>query len=490
MPFEIDKNIASAKTLLAVELDSANLIISYGKMSKDKFDLENIAIFDITQNNSDEIALKIKQTIAVFKIKNTQVVNIIPNQYVITKNIEIPSIDPNEIKEIIDLQAGRHTPYSRNEIVMDYSEIGVIHGRYTKVLLAIVKREIVEEREKIIKSAGLKLAGVLLGAECLAQLIFEKYKEPDSDIPVFFVHIGGQNIDFIAAKNGILIYLRTAQIPLDIVLSNNPEQSQQFVAEVKKTIDLYCSEELSKQPEKIYFSGLINKDIIDNETLKAGLEGFRLRYIDRSDLFYLNNDTISVLSQYSDVSPFYVFSGMLTKNIAHLTLIPEDVRLKNQITNKAKKFTMMAILSMSILVMLALILGVKAFVRNIYLEKLTSSYRQENTEAERLMAIADRTGVMKRFLNKKGDLLTTIEEIFLILPEEVYLNTLDVREDETITFTATADSMSRVFSLVTNIENSKYFKNVTVDFTKSRVVKNGEVADFGLTLKIERDFEK
>ncbi|MDD5441268.1 MAG: pilus assembly protein PilM, partial [Candidatus Omnitrophica bacterium] len=285
MPFEIDKNIASAKTLLAVELDSANLIISYGKMSKDKFDLENIAIFDITQNNSDEIALKIKQTIAVFKIKNTQVVNIIPNQYVITKNIEIPSIDPNEIKEIIDLQAGRHTPYSRNEIVMDYSEIGVIHGRYTKVLLAIVKREIVEEREKIIKSAGLKLAGVLLGAECLAQLIFEKYKEPDSDIPVFFVHIGGQNIDFIAAKNGILIYLRTAQIPLDIVLSNNPEQSQQFVAEVKKTIDLYCSEELSKQPEKIYFSGLINKDIIDNETLKAGLEGFRLRYIDRSDLF-------------------------------------------------------------------------------------------------------------------------------------------------------------------------------------------------------------
>ncbi|MFH1768839.1 MAG: PilN domain-containing protein, partial [Candidatus Omnitrophota bacterium] len=61
-------------------------------------------------------------------------------------------------------------------------------------------------------------------------------------------------------------------------------------------------------------------------------------------------------------------------------------------------------------------------------------------------------------------------------------------QDDTIILTGTADTMSRVFSLVTALENNKIFKNVKVDFTKSRVVKKEEVADFGLTLVLETQF--
>src|SRR3972149_3451470 len=49
-----------------------------------------------------------------------EVVCVVPSKLLITKNVDMPSRDRKEIDKIVDLQAGRFTPYSRNEIVIDY----------------------------------------------------------------------------------------------------------------------------------------------------------------------------------------------------------------------------------------------------------------------------------------------------------------------------------------------------------------------------------
>ena len=46
----------------------------------------------------------------------------------------------------IDLQAGRHTPFSREEILMDYLNIGTYRKNYTEVLLVIVNSNAVRGR--------------------------------------------------------------------------------------------------------------------------------------------------------------------------------------------------------------------------------------------------------------------------------------------------------------------------------------------------------
>ena len=78
-----------------------------------------------------------------------------PAHLTIAKNIEIPSLDPDEIKEIIDLQAGRHTPYSRGEIIIDYINIGTYRENYTKILLVIVTLSVVRRQIEILAKAGL-----------------------------------------------------------------------------------------------------------------------------------------------------------------------------------------------------------------------------------------------------------------------------------------------------------------------------------------------
>ena len=98
---------------------------------------------------------------------------------------------------------------------------------------------------------------------------------------------------------------------------------------------------------------------------------------------------------------------------------------------------------------------------------------------------SDEVSLVREFLNQKGKSLLVLAELFNVIPDEVYFNSVSFGEDETIIFTGTTDTKSRVFSLVTEIERTEVFKDVKVDFTKSRRVKGKEVADFGLSLILE-----
>ncbi|HQL41623.1 MAG TPA: hypothetical protein PLO93_04940, partial [Candidatus Omnitrophota bacterium] len=86
--------------------------------------------------SDDEISSIIAQTTMSFGLKKPQVICVLSSSFVTTKNIEIPSLDPGEIASIIELQAGRHTPYSREEIIIGYINFGVYQKNYSKVLLA------------------------------------------------------------------------------------------------------------------------------------------------------------------------------------------------------------------------------------------------------------------------------------------------------------------------------------------------------------------
>ncbi len=69
--------------------------------------------------------------------------------------------------------------------------------------------------------------------------------------------------------------------------------------------------------------------------------------------------------------------------------------------------------------------------------------------------------------------------------EKIFLNNTKFNDDETLIFTGTAETMFMVFLFVKEFGNNKTFKNVKVNFTKTRRQKNKGVAGFGLTLSMK-----
>jgi Tfp pilus assembly PilM family ATPase len=128
------------KDFMCLDFVRDSLRIAAGTLSSGKTQITHLVNRNISGLSDAKITESIRVLIGEMGLKKPIIIATVPSGMIITKNIEIPSRDKKEIKEIINLQAIRHTPYSRQEIVIDYIDIGTYRQSYTKVLLIIVTR--------------------------------------------------------------------------------------------------------------------------------------------------------------------------------------------------------------------------------------------------------------------------------------------------------------------------------------------------------------
>ena len=145
---------ASGRDLLGFDIGEETVKIVHVKVSKLGREVVNLASIEARGLPEPEIAKAVQKTIAAFGVKNPRGFLTVPMQTVISRTIEVPSQDPAEIREIVNLQASRHTPYARSEIIVDTLILGLARENYTRVLLVIAPREAVVRATGILERAG------------------------------------------------------------------------------------------------------------------------------------------------------------------------------------------------------------------------------------------------------------------------------------------------------------------------------------------------
>lgn len=471
---------------ITVKIGKEYIALAYLKNTKEK--IQAIDCFSASIGNLSQEALAeiIKNFISNNSPHKPKVINIFPSNFVMPKNIEIPSINEKEIKEIIDLQAIRHTPYSRNEIVIDYSVTGVFHNRYSKVMLVIAKKEIIEKQIATLRLAGCNPDRVVLESECISRWCFDHFGDESEGSPLAVVHLDFMNIDFVVIHNKKSIYVRSLPVDKKQLMQMEGEAKQKIITELEKSLDVYNSENIDQPPAKLYFIGLVSDFFDFAEEIGSKLK-INTQVYSYLDSVHFQSLPEKVKEKKEKVSFFPLLTIPSVSDELELNLMPEDLKMQKEIQERAKDITKMGIFIMLIIVVFISLLFTDMFFKNAYLNQLNKKYIEENKKANILKNISKRTNIVKRFINKKGKILEVLVELVNAVPGEVYFNSINLRKDNTVVITSTADTMSRVFSLVTKLENNENFKNVKIDFTKSRVVGGKEIADFGITMSLESE---
>ena len=89
------------------------------------------------------------------------------------------------------------------------------------------------------------------------------------------------------------------------------------------------------------------------------------------------------------------------------------------------------------------------------------------------------------FLKKRFMSLNTLNELYSIIPHDVYLTGMNIDEFGQVNIIGVSQSMSRVFSLVTDLEDSPLFRNVKTKSTSTRKQDGKDVAAFEIGFKLE-----
>lgn len=475
---------------ISIYLGDEVLKVAYLGAAGSSLKLNQAAKRDIHGLLETDLPKAVQALLSSMNVRRGRAVVIVPANQATTKNIEIPSRDPLEIKSIINLQAGRHTPYSREEILISYINIGVYQTNYTKVLLVILNRNVVKRQIAILEKAGLKIDKILFAPEGIARFYSRVLDLTHQDIPVGIIDIGSQWTDFIIEFHGTVIANRSIPIGLKHLMTQGKDARDKLVVELAKSIESYQSEDIDRVPVTYILTGQETKMKELAPILKEKLQA------DIKIVPYLNQIGIlkplllKMADEYNDDSFLDVIAPVVAAEETQVDLMPEEMRLQRTLEEQSRQIIKTGVLAVLILILVFAVFFDKLYFRTAFKEKLSKNYFQKRQEAEVFENLSNKTQIIKDYLNSRMAPLELINELYKILPEGIYLETLNLNDKGSISIRGISESMSLVFSLQTALEGSSFFKNVETKSTSSKQERGKEVTAFEIHFQLKNAKEE
>jgi len=479
---------SSGQEMVGFDLNDEYLKIAHVRVSSLKREVVNLAHREVRGLSEDEIASFIRQTLTQFKLKSARAFLTAPLYLVITRTIEIPSKDPEEIKELVNLQASRHTHYARSEIIIDMMALGVVRESYTKVLLVIVPKDAVSRQIQILDKAGLKLEKVLFPPEGICAASSKILGSEPTDSTIAVVHMDSVFTSFIVTQKGKVLFVRGIPIGANHLLDEKEIYSDRFVDELQKSLEAYTNDEMGHLPAALFLTGVAaeTKDLdnLFSETLRIPIK--HQTYFNH---FAISSEARSVAVSASRVSFFNLIAPLLLFDKMKIDLNSDEKKLKIQLEERGREVVKTGMLVMMILALVFLSFVGKVYTKKAFLQNLVSRYRLLREEAKSLERTFTRTRLVKDTVSNRGRSIETLAELYDTLPQDVRLGLIKYEEGSTFTVKGTSATMASVFSFVTNLEKSPRFKGVKTKYVTTRNENGQDVADFEINCQLERPGE-
>jgi len=406
------------------------------------------------------------------------------SHFLITKNIEIPSQDPKEIKDIINLQAGRLTPYAREEVIIDYVNIGVFRQSYTKLLLAIVNKDIVNRQFALFGEAGGRPDRVTFASETVGALVYQHVRLEVQDSPFALIHVYTGSTDFGVFLKGKLIFSRSIDVGAHQILAEREQHLSRYIEELKKSLDAYQLEDIEVSPSLVVFCGAVGR-LRDLEVMM--LDAFRipLKILETGDLIARSDNLDRQALEMDEVSALNVIAPCTMTADSAINLIPEEMKLRKALEERGRDVVYTGILAMMTLLFIFATFLVHIYLKADYLSNLNRKFKKLNGEAAAIEEDFSRVRVIRKYLDRRGYLLGAISELYRLTPSEVGIINIRLRESGTFSVKGEATSMAAVFSYVGDLEKSEVLKEVKARYTSKKKVEGQELVDFELSGLLE-----
>ncbi|MEI7750947.1 MAG: PilN domain-containing protein [Candidatus Omnitrophota bacterium] len=467
---------------LVVSLGVEYLKIGCGRMSQGKFMIEGVAAEKIENKSDSDIALILASYCEQQKITPSQGLCVIsPKQYIF-KNIDIPSTEKEEIAKIIDLQAGRFTPYMRDEIVIDFLCLEAPAQHYTSVLLFIVNRKIGERFPSIFEQAGLSLDRVIVASECMARTYVNSLRGVTLQGALGGLHVSEEYSELTVMEGEQIVFVRNIPVGAEALRSNPQQAKEDFIGELNKSIGAYADQGVGRPIQLISATGLLEElPALGDDLKRSGsshAKEIEVVSFDYRDYFYVGESAMRVVNQESKTSFFELFSVLAYESHAKINLLLREVKIKRQVREGGRDILSLGILIMAVFFLTTLIMGSNIYFKKLVNQKLEVASRQYGEEAKKLESVSTKNRIVKKLLESRGKELQVLKIINGFVGDDLYFSLVNYDNDGHVSLTGTAGSMSRVFSFVTQLRDSNHFSSVETKETKSRKEGKQDVADF------------
>jgi Tfp pilus assembly PilM family ATPase len=483
---KVKRHSSALRQRVAINIGTTDVKWVLARENQGQVTIEQLRCRKLTGSVDTEVSNFLSACFDEFRSVKREAICCISSNAFISKNVDMPSNDPQEINKIVNLHAGRYTPYAREEIIIDYLSSQAPEQHYTNVLLVIINRTVSSRMFGIFADANIHLEKIVIGAEAVASVCPAWLKLPGAGSAAGVINVDADTSDVIIADRGQMVFVRNIPIGARQLRQKDARISSEFMNEVKQSFATYQDQGIGRMVERVLLTGILT-DNTDFEGEMRGLmhqisvENIQLKTQSYLECFTLSREASLRVAADSDSCFLDVFAVLTRNDALKIDLIPDEIKLQRQMREGSKDVISLGILIMTFLLIFCVFLATKIYLKTAKIAMIDAMEQSTGAAARSLENASTKTRVLRELLGARGKGLYVFDKLTSMITDDIYLSTFSFDRDGAITFTGTADSMSRVFAFVTTLEESPLFKNVETKQTKTRKEQGKEVADFEIS---------
>jgi len=419
----------------------------------------------------------------------------IPRNLVTVRNLQLPTTDPQELKEMINLQAVKQTPFLKDEIIADFHVVRSSPEGYTDVILVTTHRSVPNANLKTLDEANLQGEGVRLSSQGVLHTyrMLQGLMGNEECDPVAIVDIDSNFSDFMVVVDGQICFTKALSVgPAKLMMDGEggEKEVEKFTEEIQRAVDIYGNEGIGEKVSKLVMMGAE----VEVSGLFPSLQERLHLPVERISLM----DTVQVSPEMLDLPEAQrgclSFSAVLglawEPDISVIDLTPPEVRLREALAQKGKAITSLGVLVILILMAVTLFISQKIYSKKQYLSQLNQEVQQTQKEADEVEAMRKKIRVIRDASGSESSSLEILDVLHKNMPLDIYLKTIIFEDGSHLILKGVAKQMSGVFGFLATLEKQPNFHHVqTKHVTRStRKGGKGEI-DFEMTCLLAKNDE-
>ncbi|MBI3333015.1 MAG: hypothetical protein HYZ93_02865 [Candidatus Omnitrophica bacterium] len=440
----------------------------------------------VSDLSEEAIAGALKEMVRSLPVPPKEVLGLLSTGEVLTRYLNLPSEDPDELRAMALYQLEGTLPISLQTCVTGVKILGPV-GEATRVLVAVAYRPVVERFIRICRLAGLTLTGVATSTEAIGQWHRSCWPQGVETAPRIWLvaELSPYGLDIGVLVEGSLIYVR------QVLHAGIGSALEELTAQLKETIQAYTREKVGPTIEQVTLSGWLQGfGPAPLERLEAGL-GIPVHWVDPLEASPFR-ESLSATAQ--ELSPEASFSELLgaacAPNLLGLDLLPLETRWQQAQEALFRKIRVAALLAVFGLAAVLGWAGVRIGGSWWQLRQTRSQTDLSSPSAARVRGMVDavrRVALAREAYALQMELLGSSTGRLL---SGMTLQFLGLEGNAGLTLRGTAPDLAAVTGYAAALRGEPIWKNVTLRSAKSGRGPGPAAVEFEMVLEPQEAKER
>lgn len=401
-----------------------------------------------------------------------------PAPFTTTRLFHLPSTDPIEIHDIVELQAEKHTPYTKEEILTDFQMIDTDRAGYSRVLLVISHQDIVHRGVRLVEGMSWSLEHVGFELEGLINWCrLVKGGSPTGGTLV--AEVDSDSTTLLILQQGKPYFHRSLAVGVNQLADDSTEGPAKLIAEFQRSLDTFETEGLNVAVSEIVLTGQAERLPGLKDRLQQSLN------LPTIVVSPFEKCAVSEAAKATTLRPVSFASLLgLALGPSEVDLTPTALRLHRTFEVRARMLVGLGCQVIAGLLLFSCLVIGKALKNEHEHARLFREHQTMAQEAQAVEGIVERLELVQDWLETRGQLLNAVAELNQHTPPAIQWDSLSFADREQITLKGFSEEMPKVFDFVTELRASPLFTQIEAKRVTKRKVGERDVTEFEITASL------